>query len=132
MCIMLDTNVILSALLFPSKRMNKLLLEISTNHTLVLSSFVIDELLGVVSRKFPKKINAVDGLLAKMSFEMVYTPKQMDDTLFDIRDSKDYPVLYSAIVEDVDILITGDKDFADIVIEKPKILTPSVFVEQYC
>ena len=51
--------------------------------------------------------------------------------LFNIRDTKDYPVLYTAIVEDVDILVTGDKDFADVEIEKPKILTPADFMEKY-
>jgi predicted nucleic acid-binding protein len=43
----------------------------------------------------------------------------------------DYPVLYSAIVEDVDILITGDKDFSDVDVEKPEILTPQKFLEKY-
>lgn len=38
MRIMLDTNVILSALLFSSKRMEEMLTVISMRHTLVLSS----------------------------------------------------------------------------------------------
>ena len=66
-----------------------------------------------------------------MSFELVYTPKEMEPGLFEIRDEKDYPVLYTAIAEDVDILITGDKDFADVSIERPDILTPTAFIEQY-
>ena len=66
-----------------------------------------------------------------MSFEYVYTPDEIDREMFMIRDVKDYPVLYTAVIEDVDILITGDKDFADINIEKPEILTPTEFVEKY-
>lgn len=66
-----------------------------------------------------------------MSFEYVYTPKEIESGLFDIRDVKDYPVLYTAIIEDVDILVTGDKDFKDIDIEKPQILTPAEFMEEY-
>lgn len=62
---------------------------------------------------------------------MVYTPHKMKAGLFDIRDINDYPVLYTAIVEDVDILITGDKDFTGIEIEKPEILTPSDFMAKY-
>ena len=38
---------------------------------------------------------------------------------------KDYPVLYTAIIEEVDLLVTGDKDFSDIDIEKPEIMSPS-------
>lgn len=61
----------------------------------------------------------------------MYTPSDLEEGLFDIRDIKDYPVLYTAIIEDVDILITGDKDFKGIDIEKPEIMTPTEFVEYY-
>jgi hypothetical protein len=40
--------------------------------------------------------------------------------------------LVSAIVEDVDVLISGDGDFAPIDIEHPEILTPSSYVKKYC
>jgi len=53
------------------------------------------------------------------------------DPLFEIRDEKDYMVLHTAILADVDILITGDKDFEDIKIERPEILTPKRFLEKY-
>jgi len=33
-----------------------------------------------------------------------------------IRDEKDLPILASAIIEDVDVLITGDADFAPLVL----------------
>ena len=76
-------------------------------------------------------MKAVDKLLLKMSYDLVYTPEEMDGTLFSIRDTKDYPVLYTAIIENVDILITGDKDFTDIEIEKPEIITPKDFITKY-
>lgn len=101
-------------------------------HQLVLSSYIVDELKDVVKRKFPSKIEAVDILLAKMNYEYLYTPDIIDKTLFIIRDIKDYPVLYTAIIEDVDILVTGDSDFKDVNVEKPEILTPTEFVRKYC
>ena len=128
---MLDTNVLISLLLFPGSRMNAMMECIFTQHELVLSSFVLEELKAVVQRKFPTKEKVVDRLLLKMSFDLVYTPEEMDESLFEIRDAKDYPVLYTAIIEAVDILITGDKDFADIQIEKPEILTPADFIAKY-
>lgn len=132
MRVMLDTNVLLSALLFPSRKMDTLLTEISMRHTLVLSSFVVEELREVVRRKFPKKETVIDTLLSQMSYELVYTPQRLEPGLFSIRDDKDYPVLYTAIVEGADILVTGDKDFAGIEIDRPEILTPAEFLEQYC
>ncbi|MDD3363357.1 MAG: putative toxin-antitoxin system toxin component, PIN family [Syntrophomonas sp.] len=131
MRVMLDTNVLISLLLFPNPRMNAMIELIFTEHELVLSSFVVRELKDVVQRKFPTKVKDVDRLLMKMSYDLVYTPEEMDETMFSIRDAKDYPVLYTAIIEDVDVLITGDKDFTDIEIEKPEIMTPADFMEKY-
>ncbi|MCI6648790.1 MAG: putative toxin-antitoxin system toxin component, PIN family [Lachnospiraceae bacterium] len=128
---MLDTNVLISALLFPGSKINAMMNCIFTQHQLVLSSYVVDELKRVVKRKFPQKENAINKLLMLMSFEYVYTPNDIEGGLFDIRDEKDYPVLYTAIIEDVDVLITGDKEFSDIDIERPEIMTPTDFIEKY-
>lgn len=105
---------------------------IFTEHQLILSSYIVEELKDVISIKFAGKEGVVDTLLAKMNYEYLYTPDVLDETLFEIRDIKDYPVLYTAILEDVDILVTGDSDFSDVNVEKPEILTPAEFVERYC
>ena len=131
MRVMIDTNVLISALLFPSQQMNKLIYIITTEHQLVLSSYVVDELLNVTRRKFESKIEAVDLLLSQLPYELVYTPKQPKQGLFEIRDEKDYPVLYSAIIEGVDVFITGDKDFDGVDLEKPEIVSPAGFLEKY-
>jgi len=128
---MVDTNVLISLLVFSSKKMNQMMECIFIEHQLVLSSYIVEELKDVVKRKFPNKIGIVDTLLAKMNYEYVYTPDILNETLFEIRDVKDYPVLYTAILEDVDILVTGDGDFSDVDVEKPEILTPAEFVEKY-
>ena len=52
MRIMLDTNVLLSALLFPGAKMDAMMNYIFSNHQLVLSSYVVEELESVVKRKF--------------------------------------------------------------------------------
>jgi len=128
---MLDTNILISALLFPNKRMNDLIYKITTKYRLVLSSYIIEELFDVIERKFKGKVSVVDTLLNQLPYEFVYTPKHPQSGIFEIRDIKDYPILYSAIAEDVDIFITGDKDFDDLDIEKPEILTVATFLEIY-
>ncbi len=130
MRIMFDTNVLISLLFFPSEKFQHMMEKIFSEHTLVLSSFVIEELNAVTERKFPSRKKTVDQFLSHIAYEMVYTPKEMDNTLFQIRDKNDYPVLYSAIVENVDVLVTGDKDFAELTIEKPEILTPVELYER--
>ncbi len=133
MRIMLDTNVLISILIFDSKNLKKLLKNITDNHKLVLSSYVVDELKEVIKRKFNNKIYYLEEFLYNLPFEIYYTPENIiNDKFVAMRDIKDEPVLYSSIVSDVDILITGDKDFKDINIEKPEILTPSEFLKKYC
>ena len=129
---MVDTNVLISLLVFSSKKMPLMMECIFIKHQLVLSSYIVDELKDVVRKKFPDKVGVVDMLLAKMNYEYVYTPDILDETLFEISDAKDYPVLYTAILEDVDILVTGDGDFRDVDVDKPEILTPAEYVERYC
>lgn len=55
MRIMLDTNVLISMVLFRGKGFLQMLEYITQNHSLVLSTFVIDELIEVTNRKFPSK-----------------------------------------------------------------------------
>lgn len=75
---------------------------------------------------------AIEKFLTALSYELVYSPENYVDTpLFEIRDDKDYMVLHTAIIADVDILITGDKDFKDIEIERPEIVTPKEFLDKY-
>ena len=46
-----------------------------------------------------------------------------------IRDAKDQPILNAAIVSDVDIILTGDKDFLSLDMEHPKCMTVAQFLE---
>ncbi len=131
MRIMIDTNILISALLFPSPHMDRLMYKITTEHQLVLSSYIVEELMNVTRRKFPGQVEAVDILLSHLPYELVYTPEQPESGLFEIRDPKDYPVLYSAITESVDIFVTGDKDFDDLRLEWPEIITPAGFLRKY-
>ena len=131
MRVMVDTNVLVSALLFPSPLMNRVIYKITTDHRLVLSSYVIDELLNVTRRRFPNRTEAVDLLLKRLPYELVRTPERPDGGLFHIRDEKDYPILMSAMDAGIDVLVSGDKDFSCLDCERPEILTLFQFKERY-
>ena len=132
MRIMLDTNVLLSAIVFHSQTLWKMMEQITFSHQLVLSSYVIDECYEVVKRKKPALVSALDLFFEALPFEMIHTPETLPEhNWFTIRDADDEKVLYSAISADVDVLITGDKDFSVIDIDKPEIMTPTQFVEMY-
>lgn len=132
MRIMLDTNVLISVAVFKSRHLSDMLGWICHAHQLVLSAYVVDECYEVVRRKKADLVPALGRFFEAIPFEMVHTPKVLPKHgWFTIRDEADEKVLYSAISSDVDVLITGDKDFDDIVVEKPVIVTPRQFMEKY-
>jgi len=132
MRIMIDTNILISMIFFPSRHMNELKTLLCKEHSIILCSYVINELQKVTERKFSGKAREMDIFFKSLPFRMVYTPKYIGkDNYPSVRDDMDTPILVTAILEDVDILITGDKDFSEVEIERPEIMTPSEFLEQY-
>ena len=132
MRIMIDTNILISIAVFNSGKLGDLLNHICSNHILVLSSYALEEFESVVKRKFPDKMAGVIKFLMKLPFELEYTPYELPEhDYFTIRDKYDEPILYSAITADVDVLITGDRDFFDVESERPEILSPAEFLAKY-
>ena len=130
MRVMLDTNILISAIVFKSQPMNEIIKLLAEKYSLVLCSYVIDELHEVVNNKFSTKIAELETFLLQLPFEFVYTPQTLPEhNIFTIRDEDDEKVLYSAILADVDILVTGDKDFYEVDIERPEILSLAEFLE---
>lgn len=131
MRVMIDTNILVSAILFPNSRMSTLIWELTMKHDLVICSYSIDEVHMVFERKFSDKIALLDLFLSELTFEMIYTPTKFDATEYpELRDEKDLPILVSAINSNVDVFITGDKDFHAVDIEIPKIMTARDFMEE--
>ena len=130
MDIMIDTNIIISAAVFPNPRMNQFLKTISEEHNLYICSISLEEVERVIKRKFPDRLGTMEMFLRKLSYTLIHTPT-VDVMDINIRDKDDYPILISAIVGDVDVLISGDKDFADVDIERPEIMKISEFVAKY-
>lgn len=132
MRVMFDTNILISSIIFGNSRLAELTRRIADEFNLVLSSQIIEELQLVVGIKFPNKKEPLNKFMSKLSFEMAYTPSEINPEIYPkIRDKKDYPVLASAIIADVDVFITGDKDFSVLEIDRPEIMTISEFAEKY-
>ena len=132
MRVMIDTNVFISALLFPSSQMSELLDRLMDEHEIVLCSHIIDELHRVFEEKFHHKKKVLERFLIKFPFEFYYTPLTIDAKYYpNIRDKNDLPILVSAILADVDVIITGDNDYFDVEIDRPEVLKPFDFLCKY-
>jgi len=132
MRIMIDTNVIVSAILFPNSQLSELVEKVTDKYTLVLCSHIIEELHELFNRKFKGKAKILEKFLHKLSYELFYTPTEINKSKFPaVRDKEDLPIIVSAITADVDLIITGDKDFFEVILDKPEIITPREFLDKY-
>jgi len=122
--VMVDTNVIISAILKEGSLPDMVLNEVCENHELILCDYIISESYDVAKRRFPLKIQVLDKLFAKLRYELVPAPRFGE---IQMRDVKDQPILNSAIEYNVDVLITGDKHFLELDIEMPQIYKPSEY-----
>lgn len=132
MRVMLDTNIFISMIFFPSEQTRELVKRLADSHQIVVCDYVIEELRLVTARKFPAKRKALEQFFVELPFELVYTPKVLNLSEFpEMRDMKDSPILATAIMEEIDVFMTGDKDFLVLDIEMPEILTMTEFLKKY-
>ena len=120
MRILVDTNILFSALVFPRSKPARALFYIADNHEIVLCDRNIAELRDILERKAPKYLPDAEVLLAEMSYELIPAVDHAEKL---IRDAKDQPILNAAIVSDVDMILTGDKDFLSLDMEHQKCMS---------
>ena len=130
--IMIDTNVFISAVLFPKGKAAAVLLKtLSPPYQPVTSDYVIDELHRKFREKWPDKITELDAFLyhALSVIDVVTTPEAIHESEGLIRDEKDRPILRAALDAGADMFITGDKDFLESSVTDPRIISVSAFLE---
>ena len=128
---MVDSNIIISAALFPDSAVGKALFHIAKNHKLVLCKHILDELSNVFKKKFHSREKYLNDFVKSLKYELVDISIKDLKNYPKVRDKHDIPVLANAIEAKVDIFITGDKDFDGIEIEVPKIIKPAKYVQEY-
>lgn len=132
MRIMIDTNIIISAALFPNGKaaqaLNKALV---APYQPIVCDYIVEELHRKFCQKFPDKTAALEEFLteALKTIEVVPTPELETEKESEIRDVKDRPILRAALNEHADLFITGDKDFLESSITDPRIISVAEFLE---
>lgn len=128
MRVMIDTNVIISAMLKEGSLPDIILNEVCTNEELILCDYIINECYDVAKRRFPTKIQILDKLFVSLHYELVAAPRFSKVTM---RDVKDQPILNAAIENNIEVLVTGDQHFLELKIDIPKICNPSEYRKLY-
>ena len=75
--VLVDTNVIISALLFPNSTPARVLARVLDEHRLVLTDWIISELHEVVGRKRPDLLDSLDAFLAGIDYELASYAERM-------------------------------------------------------
>ncbi|SDN79042.1 putative toxin-antitoxin system toxin component, PIN family [Acetanaerobacterium elongatum] len=130
---LIDTNILISASLFPdSVPAAAFIKAVNHPHKAVVCDYSIDELRRVYNRKFPNKIAALEHFLSVflLTVDIVPTPPEEESSEEEtkIRDMNDRPILRAALATKVDVLVTGDRDFLESGVKKPKIVTAADFL----
>jgi putative PIN family toxin of toxin-antitoxin system len=106
--VVFDTNVLVSALVFPGGRGDEALQRIlAERDSLILSKAILDELLGVLARKFARdaeELSRVAVFLAEVS--TLVKPARRVKLL---RDDPDNRILECAVAGRADLIVTGDE-----------------------
>lgn len=129
---LIDTNIMISAALSSKGTPYKAFIKAVTHPNKgVICDQNIEELRRIFNRKFPKKISLLEHFLSivLLAMEVVPTPVEEVEAEKSIRDVADRPILRAAINANVDILLTGDKDFLESGVTNPKIMTAAEFLD---
>lgn len=132
MRILFDTNVLISAALntksVPAQAVFQV---IDSDDAFVICRQNLEEFQNKIGSKFPKQkdILLIFLRMVETFAEVIEVPEREITLERKIRDCKDRPILRAAIKADIDIIITGDKDFLCSGIKYPSIMTPAEFLD---
>lgn len=127
--VVIDTNILISAIGFPGKQRQILALVLAGKIESVSTNILLAELEDVVNKKFPRLKYDLIRVKRKINKKFIMvSPKK---SLKIIRDEDDNRVLEAAVEGECDCIITGDKDLLDQKkYKKIKILTAEQFLTE--
>ena len=132
MRVMIDTNILISAALFPKgKAAEALMKALVAPYEPVICEYVLEEFKRKFEEKFHDSVPAMEAFLLMFipQVELVPTPKDAVKEEGGIRDPKDRPILRAALNSHAELFLTGDKDFLESSITDPRIISVSDFIE---
>lgn len=131
MRVLFDTNVLISAGLNPHGVPAQAIFKSIDVDTFVVSRINIEEFKEKIGSKFKSKQKQMTLFLQVLEqlADVVEASDKVKTIERKIRDIKDRPILRAALEGNVDIIVTGDKDFLEDEIDWPMIMTPAEFVD---
>jgi putative PIN family toxin of toxin-antitoxin system len=129
----LDTNVVVSAVLLKNSASYKAFVKAYQQGVLLLSWPIVDELSEVLKRtKFDKYVSLEQRMSFLATLVSAATLIEITQTITDCRDPKDNMFLELAITGQAECIISGDKDLLELhPFQGVSILRPDAFLATY-
>jgi len=111
--VVFDTNILVSALVFPGGRGEEALRRIvEEQDQLLISKAIVDELLGVLGRKFSRDREELAHVAVYLSdLAITVSPRRR---LRVVKDEPDNRILECALTGRADAIVTGDQALLDV------------------
>lgn len=131
MRILIDTNILISSVLGHGTPFKAYIKAVTYPNQGIVCEQNVHEIRRIFNRKFPKRVPDMEKFLslALQTLELVRVPNAPVLQEQAIRDEDDRPILRAAIKAQADIILTGDKDFLESGLEKPRMVTAAGFCE---
>lgn len=131
MKVLIDTNILISAALSNKGTPYKAFIKaVNFPFRGIICEQNVSELRRIFSSKFPNRLSALETFLstALLTLDYVAIPDIAYDIEQQLRDVNDRPILRAAIYADADMILTGDKDFLESGIQRPRMISASDFI----
>lgn len=130
MKVVFDTNILVSALVFPGGRAESALRRIiEGKDQLIISKPILDELLGVLARKFSRDAEELAHVAVFLSeLSIVVKPRRKLAVLADEPDNR---ILECALSGRADAIVTGDKALLELIAyRKARMLSLRAYLDE--
>ena len=132
MRVLIDTNVLFSAVYRPGSVPHQALMKAATHpFRCLVCEQCFSELRRKFTIKFPDRVGELDVFIeiVESLVETIPMSESAPTGLNDLRDLDDIPILHAAIAAKADIIISGDLDFLESNVPKPIIMKAADFVK---
>jgi len=132
MRVSIDSNIIFAIYSIGSIPYQAIIKSLQPPYKCLICEQCFDEVLRKYQLKYPHKIDALKQFIdsIKTVVEIIPVPDETnpDEEFIKLRDPDDALIFRAALAAKADIIISGDKDFLESAITKPKIVTAADFV----
>lgn len=126
--VVLDTNILVSALVYGGNPKKVFLLALSKQIRVVTSPVLQAELTDIIAKKFPLSLKNIN--LLKKQIRSTFITVQPSRSIAIVRDDDDNRVLEAAVEGGCDYIVTGDKDLLELKsYQDIKIITAAEFLK---